>query len=93
MGIGLECYQKLALLAQDMGTGLVKHSLTIDARGRRGGFVAKSAADFRPHFIKCGGEGWGEFYDLWRGDFTIFRLTVLRIYGIIRGIFWRYYAV
>ena len=25
MGIGLEGYQKLALLAQDMGMGLVKH--------------------------------------------------------------------
>ena len=46
-----------------------------------------------PHFIKCGREGWGEFYDLQEVDFTIFRLTVLRIYGIIRGIFWRYYAV
>ncbi len=33
------------------------------------------------------------FYDLRVFDFTIYGLTVLRIYGIICGIFWRYYAV
>ena len=53
----------------------------------------KSAEENPPQFIKCGREGWGGFYDLQEVDFTIFRLTVLRIYGIIRGIFWRYYAV
>ena len=53
----------------------------------------KSAEEFPSHFIKCGREGWSGFYDLQEVNFTISRLTVLRIYGIIRGIFWRYYAV